>query len=213
MDVVPARYEAAFFRTPAEVVADLQAFADLLRKWQPAQNLVSRETLTALWQRHILDSLQILPLLTDADSNFLDLGSGGGLPALPLAIARKGSGSRFTLVESNGRKASFLRTVARELALPVEVLNCRIEDIDSRGTSIPHVMTSRALAPLPELFATIAPFFGPGTRAILHKGREHVDEIAESRAQWQFDVLVVPSDTNPGSALLVARNLSARIMV
>src|SRR5688500_18729537 len=111
------RYAPYFVRPADAFIADLESYAQLLRKWQAVQNLVSRETLNHVWARHFADSLQILPLLRDGDHNFMDLGSGGGFPALPLAIALKGGPQRFVLVEPNGRKASFLRTVARELGL------------------------------------------------------------------------------------------------
>src|SRR6185312_2011558 len=106
------------------------------------------ETLTELWSRHIADSLQVLKLLSGDDRAFLDLGSGGGFPAIPLAIALRGTGKTFLLVEPNARKASFLRTVARELDLAVTVEARRSEEIDSRETISPDVITSRALASL-----------------------------------------------------------------
>src|SRR5690606_27442559 len=108
---------------------DLESYAQLLKKWQAVQNLVSRETLDAVWSRHFADSLQMLPLLTASDKQFLDLGSGGGFPALPLAIALKGPNHQFTLVEPTSRKVSFLRTVARELGLSVTVDGRRSQDI------------------------------------------------------------------------------------
>jgi len=96
---------AAFIARPADAVAqDLESYAQLLAKWQSVQNLVSRETMPALWTRHIADSLQILRRLLPGDRRFLDLGSGGGLPAVPLAIARKGERDlRLVLLEANGK--------------------------------------------------------------------------------------------------------------
>jgi len=198
----------ALLTRPAEVVArDLESFAQLLAKWQRVQNLVSRETLAGLWTRHVADSLQVLPLLRPDDATFLDLGSGGGFPAIPLAIALKNHTHRFVLVEPNARKASFLRTVARELDLPVTVEARRSEAIDPRETEPIDVITSRALASLKDLSALAAPFFGPQTRAIFHKGREHVDELAESDAVWHHDVLITKSATDPGGVLLELKNL------
>ena len=197
-----APYRAFMPRPAEEVAAGLESFCGVLAKWQRVQNLV--------WTRHIADSLQILPILRQSDSAFLDLGSGGGFPAIPLAIALKGGRCRFVLVEPNGRKASFLRTVARELALSVRVEARRSDEIDPRETGAIDVITSRALAPLKELCGLMAPFFGPKTRAILHKGREHVEELAESDAVWHHDVLVVASVTDPGGVLLELSNLSLK---
>ena len=128
---------------------DLERFAALLRKWNAVQNLVSRETVNELWPRHIEDSLQLVPLLRERDRRIIDLGSGGGFPAIPLAIATRGSERRFTLVEPSGKKAAFLRAAARELDLPVTVLSVRAEQVDSRETF--DLVTSRALASLREL--------------------------------------------------------------
>lgn len=154
-----APYAAHFTRPLQDVAADLESYAQLLRKWQAVQNLVSRETLNAVWTRHFVDSLQVLPLLQAEDRQFLDLGSGGGLPALPLAIALRGPNHHFTLIEPNGRKVSFLRTVARELKLNVTVEGRRSDQVDSRETSAPDVITSRALAALPVLCGWMQPFF------------------------------------------------------
>jgi len=205
-----APYAFHFHRDLEAVAADLESYANLLRKWQSVQNLVSRETLEQVWERHFADSLQVLKLLTPADQLILDLGSGGGFPALPLAIAAKGSARRFVLVEPTARKVSFLRTVARELGLAVEVIGGRAGALDAAVTGFPAVITSRALAPLPQLCAWAAPFFGPETRAILHKGREHVEELAEAGAHWDFDVLRTASDTDPRGVLLTISNLRAK---
>lgn len=200
-------YAPHFARGLDAVGADLERYAALLRKWQAVQNLVSRETLDLVWQRHFADSLQVLPLLRGSDKLFLDLGSGGGFPALPLAIATKGSERRFILVEPTARKVSFLRTVARELALDVTVIGRRSDQIDSRETGVPDVITSRALAALPQLCSWMEPFFGKETRAILHKGREHVEELAESDALWSYDVVTTSSDTDPGGVILTLSQL------
>ncbi|MEO5805351.1 16S rRNA (guanine(527)-N(7))-methyltransferase RsmG [Devosia sp.] len=202
---------AQWMARPVEAVAaDLESFSVLLKRWQRVQNLVSRETLDSLWTRHFADSLQILKLTNAADVLFLDLGSGGGFPALPLAIALKGSPARFVLVEPNSRKVSFLRTVAREIGLAVTVEGVRSDQIDSRETLAVDVITSRALASLPDLCGMLAPFFRPKTRALLHKGREHVEELAESRAQWDYDVLLTSSDTSEDGVLIELRNLRSK---
>ena len=203
-------YAQRFSRPLAEVGADLESYAALLMKWQAVQNLVSRETLSDVWTRHFADSLQVLKLLKDEDHSFLDIGSGGGLPAIPLAIALKGSNRHFTLIEPNGRKVSFLRTVIRELGLLVTVEARRSDQIDSRETPVPDVITCRALAGLPQLCSWIAPFFGPDTRAILHKGPEHVEELAESVTRWDFNVVSTASDTDRSGVLLTLTDLSAK---
>lgn len=206
--IVP--YQDHFGRDLSHVARDLESFAALLKKWQAVQNLVSRETLADVWTRHFADSIQLMPLLSANDEQVLDLGSGGGFPALPMAIASKGLNRHFTLVEPTSRKVSFLRTVARELELNVTVLGQRSDQIDSRETPFPNVITSRALAALPQLCAWMEPFFGNETKALLHKGREHVDEIRESSARWHHDVIVKRSDTDPTGVILTLTNLRRR---
>lgn len=192
------------------VAADLESYAKLLAKWQRIQNLVSRETLGQVWTRHFADSLQVLALTRPTDRLFLDIGSGGGFPALPMAIGSKGSDRHFVLIEPTARKVSFLRTVARELGLNVTVIGRRSDETDSRETGVPDVITSRALAALPQLCAWMAPFFGPNTRALLHKGREHVEELTESGAQWHHDVLITRSDTDPGGVIVEITKLHGK---
>lgn len=205
-----APYEQYFSRPLDEVYADLETYAQLLRKWQPVQNLVSRETLDHLWTRHFVDSLQVLRLLKPTDREFLDFGSGGGFPALPLAIALKGDKHHFTLVEPISRKVSFLRTVAREVKLNANSLLTRSDQMLPESVPKADVITSRALAGLPQLCQWMAPFFGPETRAILHKGREHVEELAETVPSWDFNVLLTKSDTDPLGVLLTLTGLRAK---
>lgn len=202
------QYAPWFGRPAAEVRRDLESFAALLLKWNATQNLVSRETEKSLWQRHIVDSLQVLPLMERpwAGLNVMDIGSGGGLPAIPLAIATKDSGARFTLVEPIQKKVSFLRTAIRELKLPATVFAGRVEQIDSRETPV-DLITSRALAEVHVLFTLIQPFFGPETVAILHKGRDYAVELAESRLAWDFDVILTNSATDDRGVLLRITNL------
>jgi 16S rRNA (guanine527-N7)-methyltransferase len=191
------------------IEADLEAYEALLRKWNAVQNLVSRETLDhELRSRHVRDSLQLMSWMRPSDHIVLDLGSGGGLPAIPLAIASRGVERRFILLEPSVKKASFLRTVARELHLPVSVQTVRAEQFDSRET--PDLITSRALAALPALLGYMAPLFGPTTHALLHKGREYRRELDEAAQLFDFDVLVHKSETDSEGVVLEIENLRAK---
>ncbi|HQZ12274.1 MAG TPA: 16S rRNA (guanine(527)-N(7))-methyltransferase RsmG [Devosia sp.] len=192
-----------------EVAEDLEAFAALLFKWNKAQNLVSRETVGDLWPRHIADSLQVLPLLKESDVTLLDLGSGGGFPSIPVAIASKGQRNPI-LVEPIGKKASFLKAVNRELGLGMRVESVRAESLDPENCPPVDVVTSRALAPLTALCSMALPFWRPNTRAIFHKGREHVEELAESGASYYFDVVVHPSRTDDSGVLIELSKLRKR---
>jgi 16S rRNA (guanine527-N7)-methyltransferase len=190
------------------VDADLDRYAALLTKWNAVQNLVSRETLGELRTRHFVDSLQVMRWVRPTDLAVLDLGSGGGLPAIPMAIASRDTERRFTLLEPINKKAAFLRTVARELSLPVTVHALRAEQFDSRETF--DLITSRALAALSFLLHLCVPFVAPEGHLLLHKGRNYRDELTAAGALFAFDVLVHPSESDAEGVVLDITNLRAK---
>lgn len=196
-------------RPMVDLAGDLMVLHQMLIKWQKVQNLVSRETLNDFWLRHVADSLQLLRWMPEG-GHIVDLGSGGGFPALPLAIALKGSDTAFTLVESNSRKVAFLRAVVRELELPVHVLDKRIDSLVSRETGPVDVFTARALAPLSKLFGFVHPLWSPQSRALFHKGREHVEECRESDASWLYDVLKHESAVDAAGVIVEVTDLRRR---
>ena len=190
------------------IETDLDAYEALLRKWNAVQNLVSRETLQELRTRHFADSLQLMRWVRPADHTVLDVGSGGGFPAIPMAIASREVERRFTLLEPIQKKVAFLRTVARELDLPITVAANRAEQFDSRETF--DLVTSRALAALPELLVAIARFCAPKGHMLLHKGRNYRQELDAAAAFFDFDVLVHPSETDAEGVILEISNLRAK---
>jgi len=197
-----------------ETLADLEAYEKILIQWQGRINLIAKTTLSDIWQRHILDSVQLFPLACPQQNevkNWLDVGSGSGFPGLVLAILAKHRGSgHVTLIESNGKKAAFLRMVAANLRLPVQVLSQRIETSSSIITVLPDIITARAVASLPELLCLIAPFFGVQTLALLPKGRGSLQEIEQAQRDWQFDLTRYPSKTEKQASILAIRNLWPR---
>ena len=199
-----AAYERHIGRRPSAIFDDLKSFVQLMQKWQKVQNLVSRETPGDLWDRHILDSLQLLPLIGDSEGrlNILDIGSGGGFPAIPLAIALKGRDFSMQLIESNSRKCAFLRAAAREFDLPVTVHTARIEALDPQEIGRIDLFTSRALAPMPLLLSYIHRFWQPEARALLHKGREFGEELKSADSDWVYDVLKHRSATDENGVIL-----------
>lgn len=176
----------------------LSAYAALLRKWNPAINLVAAGTLDQIETRHIADALQLARLSTPATGAWADLGAGGGLPGLVIAIARPDIS--IWLVESDQRKAAFLRNAIRELSLKnAEVLCKRIESADRLNTAN---ISARALAPLPQLMAYVERHLAPQGRAWLMKGRNWQNEVADARKSWDFDVKAHQSSTDPDAAIL-----------
>ena len=186
---------------------DLEKYKNLLIKWQKVQNLVSRETLNDIWCRHFSDSLQVLEYLPENTKNILDIGSGGGFPAVPMAIALRGRPVVFHLLEANRRKVSFLRAVSRELDLGLNVYNERAECVDVEKIGSVDVITSRATAPLNVLFRLVFPFFSEKTVGIFHKGHEFGAELSESRANWSFDVVRRVSKIDVSGVILEVRRL------
>jgi len=188
---------------------DFEKFQQILRKWQKVQNLVSRETLDRFWQRHVADSLQLLGNIKQSDRLIVDFGSGGGFPAIPLAIALKNSDVEFILVEANSRKVAFLRALKRELGLNIVVRDVRIDDFKLPENVKPDVITARALANLDGLLAFSQPHWGKNTRALFLKGKEYAEELEKARIRWRFNVLIIENIIDDSGVLLEISNLHA----
>lgn len=178
-----------------DAISKLLIYERLLIKWQKAQNLVSRETIDAFWTRHICDSARLLTVVK-RPAVWMDIGSGAGLPGLVSAIlqhdrvASSGYGHVY-LVESNTRKAAFLRAVIRETGVTATVFNDRIEAVFSQQTlelGIDYI-SARALAPLSSLLGFCQAPSGRGVRCFFHKGRDIDAEIAEAADKWNFDLV------------------------
>jgi 16S rRNA (guanine527-N7)-methyltransferase len=186
-------------------LAQARDFAAMVAKWTARINLVARSTLPDLWERHVEDSARIYPLAPENAAIWADFGSGGGFPGIVVAILAKArkAPTRFVLVESDQRKATFLREAARQLALPVEVLGERAESLAPLKAD---VVSARALAALDGLCALAARHLAPDGLAIFPKGETFETEIAEARKNWRFDLEAV---TDPGhkGAILCLRSL------
>ena len=217
------------FQVSRETLDKLNLYESLLRKWQPAVNLVAPATLPLVWGRHFADSAQLADLVPDGARILVDLGSGGGFPGLVLAILLQGgergragkaevsdgrpgnSLQRVILVESDTRKAAFLREVARQTGAPVDILSIRIENCATqlKAPSI-DVVTARALAPLDRLLGYAAPLFGVETIGLFLKGRDAQTEIQAARTHWSFDDRLVPSVTDARASIVAIRGLKAK---
>ncbi|ALE03262.1 16S rRNA (guanine(527)-N(7))-methyltransferase RsmG [Bartonella ancashensis] len=184
-----------------ETVNDLKRFEELIIQWNLHINLISKKTIPVLWTRHILDSAQIYPLHSQA-IHWCDLGSGGGFPAIVIAIFLKHmKKGHIDLVESNMKKASFLRTAIAQLDLPATVYNCRIENVYNKINS-PDIITARGLAPLDHLLKISFPLFSQNTIALLQKGQYYGKEIENASKNWRFDLLKHQSKIDKNSVIL-----------
>ena len=176
-----------------------------MRKWNARINLVASKEVDQFWRRHAYDSWQLNAHLPEKWERLVDLGSGGGFPGLSLGIFAKQRGEgEVHLVESVGKKTSFLKTVTRELGLPVTVHTARAEALSPLEADI---ITARAFAPLPRLFDYAAPHLKPASILILPKGESADKEIKEARSHWNFDVEAFKSSTDPAASILRVGNL------
>ena len=183
---------------PRETMAKFAEYAALLLKWNATINLVGKTTETDLWQRHIWDSYQLVPIVPRGTSTLVDLGCGAGLPGIILAIARPELA--VTLVERDQRKCTFLREAARALGLEkVRVLAQDAKDL----TETFDVVTSRALAALDALLEFSHPILGKDGICLFPKGENFATEIADARKHWSFRERVIHSKTN-GKAGIVS---------
>jgi 16S rRNA (guanine527-N7)-methyltransferase len=183
----------------------LDAFAELLLTWQARTNLIAPSTIPALWMRHIADSLQLLKLAPQART-WIDLGSGGGFPGLAIACALEPPASAH-LVESNTKKAAFLREAARVTGAPAMVHAMRIEKFLHETQLMPDIVTARALAPLGQLLGYVAPFVEKGAKALLLKGQDVADELTEASKYWKLDAELAPSETDAAGRIVIIRGL------
>jgi 16S rRNA (guanine527-N7)-methyltransferase len=192
-----------------ETAHRLIRFAELLAHWNRRINLVSAGSLDHIWVRHIADSLQLLDLAPDDARTWVDLGSGGGLPAIPVALAALDTrpGLAMTLIESDQRKAAFLATAVRELGVAATVLAQRIESVPAAAHD---VISARALAPLPRLLELASRFAGPETVLLFPKGTRADSELTAAEAAWHIRAERIASRTEPGAAILRIRELRGR---
>jgi 16S rRNA (guanine527-N7)-methyltransferase len=175
---------ARVFPVSRETLERLAAYADLLTRWSARINLVGRDTLTDLWRRHILDSAQLYPFVPGTARNLVDLGSGGGLPGLVLAILGVPG---VELVEADSRKSAFLREAARMTGAEVTIRPCRIHAVPPHPAD---VVTARACAPLDKLLDLAGRFIAPHTLCLFLKGERFEEELTEACKGWTMCVSV-----------------------
>ncbi|MET1110834.1 MAG: 16S rRNA (guanine(527)-N(7))-methyltransferase RsmG [Allosphingosinicella sp.] len=185
---------------PRETLDRLHAFVELLRAENQRQNLVSTASLDTVWQRHILDSVQLVQFAPRNARTWLDLGTGAGFPGLIVPLFHSAD---VMLVESRRLRAEFLRTAAETLGIAqrVEIHGTRLEAV---AASPFDVISARAFAPLPRLLALAERFSTAGTVWILPKGRNAKSELEAARSSWQGDFRLEPSLTDADAGIVVA---------
>jgi|SRR5579871_161814 len=206
----------AMFDVSRETIGRLDRFVDLLLNWQRRTNLIAPSTVPSLWTRHVADSLQLLDLVEaqqEKPPSWLDLGSGGGFPGIVIACAIANvPGAQIHLVESNQKKAAFLREAVRETNAPGVVHAARIASVSPALEAMAFdYVTARALAPLPDLLEMVVPFVKKGAKALLLKGQDLDHELTESTKHWHIEAETVVSKTNKAGRILIVHTLSKRI--
>src|SRR3954471_14525140 len=193
-----------------ETAAKLDGFVDHLLRVAPHLNLIARSTLPNVWTRHVADSLQLLPLAPNAKC-WTDLGSGAGFPGLVIACALADEpDAKVHLVESIGKKATFLREAVAQLQVPAIVHPVRIEDFGKNLQFKPDVVTARALAPLDELLKLAHPLLRTGALGLFPKGQDVEAELTKASKSWNIEASLVPSKTNPDSRIVAVTKLRRR---
>ncbi|TMI98799.1 MAG: 16S rRNA (guanine(527)-N(7))-methyltransferase RsmG [Alphaproteobacteria bacterium] len=188
-------------RVSRETWARLDRLVERVIERQTVMNLVAASTIPHIWTRHVADSLQLLDL-APAAKRWIDLGSGAGFPGLVIAAAL-GAKGEVHLVESNQKKARFLREAARELALPAIVHASRIEDLVADKPF--DVVTARALAPLDKLLGYANPLLKKGMVGLFPKGQDVGAELTQAAKSWKLDAELIPSKTDPHGRIVVVR--------
>lgn len=186
--------------------AALLAFRDLLVKWNRAYNLTAVRDPGEMITRHLLDSLSVLPHLGAGDT--LDVGTGAGLPGIPLALARPQQ--RFVLLDSNGKKTRFVNHVRRQLRLDnVEVVHARVEQY----RNAPSQIISRAFATVPDMLAAMAPLITDSTRLLAMKAATAEQELTALPEGWRASVepLTVPGLGEARVLVVVSRAVSGAV--
>lgn len=185
----------------------LNIYHDLLLKWQRSINLIGKDTIEEAWNRHFLDSLQLIKYIDDNQKIIVDLGSGAGFPGLVLAIYGY---KNIHLIESDARKVAFLREVARITNTAISIHHCRIENnpIEQVG-----IFVSRACAPLDKLLHLIyssqdtAKTVSRETICLFHKGKNYSIENKDALLNWQYDMVATPSIVDSQSVILKLSNI------
>ena len=189
-----------------ETFAKLESFARLVEKWTPKINLVSKPSVPNLWERHIVDSVQLFTMAPKTGS-WVDIGSGGGFPGIVISIlsSEQGDSHNLTLIESDHRKGAFLRTAIRELGLKATVISDRIENVPSLEADI---VSARALADLTTLLGYADTHLKSDGTALFPKGESWRKEHEDAQGVWSYECEPIKSLTNPSAAVLKIKEIA-----
>ena len=189
-----------------ETIKDLETFQKMVLEWNDRFNLISKSSESDIWQRHIIDSLQLKQFISAEDKILYDFGSGAGFPGIVLAIASKKyfPELQISLIESIGKKVIFLNEVKNNLNLNINILQDRIEKLKLPKADI---ITSRALASLDKLLVYAYSFCKKNTKLVFPKGEKWQEEVTVAQKNWNFSLEVFPSQTSETGKILYIKNI------
>lgn len=176
-----------FLLTPTHL-ENLKIYQDLLMKWSGTYNLMSPKALSQFWERHVREALCLQPYLPSLQEKLPlgDLGTGAGIPGLVLALCGY---PEVTMVESQGKKVSFLETVLRKTQCKARIFQGRIENIPG---PIFHVVTSRALGSVKTLLGYSCPLLHPQGYTLFLKGEKVLEEVQDASTLFTFSHEIFP---------------------
>ena len=183
----------------------LRTYVALLNKWQDKINLVSKDSLTDVWRRHILDSAQLAPLIGSQIKSIADIGTGAGFPGMVLAII--GAAEEIHLIESNERKNVFLREVNRVTKAGTIIHNIRVEKLQEVSVDL---VVSRAVASLEQLLQYVNPLLKKGGQCLFLKGKKWREELTEVQKKWIINESVIQSLSDPSGMILKLEEIKSR---
>ena len=185
----------------SQTLDKLERFLALVFKWNATINLISIGSVREAWVRHILDSAQLWPIGSVTEGIWLDIGSGGGFPGLVIALMAQELAPELqvVLVESDRRKAVFLKEAIRQLGVSVDVHCARIENLPALGAA---VISARALAPLSVLLPLALPHLAPDGVIVFPKGQGYLAELEKCQIAWKIEPEIIPSKTNDDGVIL-----------
>ena len=201
--MIEALERASGHAVSRETFARLEQYVSLLTAENERQNLISSQSVEHVWERHIIDSAQLVRCEPRAGASWVDIGSGAGLPGIVVACLVQGP---VTLVEPRRLRAEFLHKVSESLRLDAEIVCGKAERVEGRF----DVITARAVAPLRRLLELSAHLSTRNTVWALPKGRSAEAELAEARRAWQGRFHLEPSVTDPDSFVVVGSGVRAK---
>lgn len=183
-------------------MAQLENYVSLLLQWNRRINLIGKQTESEIWERHIIDSAQLLPLLPQTPMRVIDYGSGAGLPGLILALCRPDI--KVVCCEQDKRKSAFLLEAKRQLSL--DNVTIQAEDV-ALVKGVYEVVTARAFTSLDKLLKQAIHHLASDGICLFPKGKTYNKEIEEASLHWKFSVEALPSQTDAASKILIVKEL------